>query len=52
MNWEEMQEVDKKPRKSRSKEKVMGFSSASLLPARKGEAVTQGGTMELGEQTT
>ena len=29
-------------------EKVMGFSSVSLIPARKREAVTQGGTMEPG----
>ena len=36
---------DGKSRKSRKEEKVMGFSSASLFPARKREAVTQGGTM-------
>ena len=29
-------------------EKVVGFSSASLFPARKREAVTQGGTIESG----
>ena len=37
-----------KTQKSRSEEKVVGFSSASLFPTRKWEAVTQGGTMELG----
>ena len=31
--------------KRRSEEKVVGFSSATLLPTRKWEAVTQGGTM-------
>ena len=29
--------------KSRSEEKVMGFSSSSLFPTRKSEVVTQGG---------
>ena len=36
---------DKKSRKSRSEEKVVGLSSAFLFPARKREAVTQGGTI-------
>ena len=36
---------DKKTRKSRSEKKVVGFSSASLSPARKREAVTQGRTI-------
>ena len=35
----------RKDRKSRSEEKVVGFSSASLYPARKLETVTQGGTI-------
>ena len=34
----------RKTRKSKSEEKMVGFSSASLFPARKREAVTQGGT--------
>ena len=33
-------------RKSRSEEKMLGYSSSSLFPARKREAVTQGGTSE------
>ena len=33
---------EKKSRKSRSEEKVVGFSSAFLFPAMKREAVTQG----------
>ena len=33
--------------KIRSEEKVVGFSSASLFPARKWEAVSQGGTMAI-----
>ena len=37
---------DMKTEKSRSEEKVVGFSLASLFSARKWEAVTQGGTME------
>ena len=37
----------RKARKSRSEEKVVGFSSVSLYPARKREAVTQGGTREI-----
>ena len=37
---------DRKTQKSMSEEKVVGFSSASLFPTRKWEAVTQGGTME------
>ena len=39
---------DRKTQKSKSEEKVVGFSSASLFPARKREAVTQDGTMEPG----
>ena len=35
---------DRKTKKSRSEEKVVGFSSAFLFPARKWEAVTQSGT--------
>ena len=35
---------DRKSQKSRSEMKVVGFSSASLFPARKQEAVTQDGT--------
>ena len=38
---------DRKTRKSRSEEKVVSFSSASLFPAKKWEAVTQGGTREI-----
>ena len=36
---------DRKTRKSRSEEKMVGFISASLFPTRKWEAVTQGGTI-------
>ena len=36
---------DRKSEKSWSEEKVVGFSSASLFPARKQETVTQGGTI-------
>ena len=36
---------DTKTWKSRSEEKGVGFSLASLFPARKWEAVTQGGTI-------
>ena len=36
---------DSKLRKSRNEEKVVGFSSASVFPTRKREAVTQGGTI-------
>ena len=39
---------NRKTRKSRSEEKAVAFSSASLFPARKREAITQGGTMKLG----
>ena len=39
---------DRKTRKRRREEKLVGFSSASLFPTRKREAVTQGGTMEPG----
>ena len=35
---------DKKIRKRRSEKKVVGFSSESLFPTRKREAVTQGRT--------
>ena len=35
---------EEKRKENRSKEKVVGFSSASLFPARKREALTQGGT--------
>ena len=35
---------DRKIWKSRSEEKLMTFSSVSLLPTRKREAVSQGGT--------
>ena len=37
---------DREIRKSRSKEKVVEFSLAFLFPARKREAVTQGGTIQ------
>ena len=37
---------DRKTQKSRIEEKVDGFTSASLFPTRKQEAVTQGGTIE------
>ena len=40
----EEKKKDRKTWKSRSEEKVVGFSSASLFPARKREAVTQDGT--------
>ena len=33
---------DRKTRKSRSEEKVVGFTNVSLFPARKWEAVAQG----------
>ena len=39
---------DRKTWKSRSEEKVMGFTSASLFPARKWEGVTKGVTTEPG----
>ena len=42
---------DRKTRKSSSEEKVMGFCSASLFPARKREAVTQGGTRRIDHLT-
>ena len=35
---------DRKTQKGKSEEKVASFSSGSLFPARKQEAVTQGGT--------
>ena len=40
---------DRKTWKRRSEEKVVGFSSASLFPARKWEAVTQKGREYVGE---
>ena len=39
-------------RKSKSEEKVVGFSSASLFAARKRESVSQGGIMEIGGYNT
>ena len=42
-----MKRKDRKTRKIRSEEKGVGFSSASVFSARKGEAFTQGGTMEI-----
>ena len=42
----------RKSRKSRSEEKVVSFSAASLFPARKGDAVTQGGTDHLTRRRT
>ena len=42
------EEERQESRKSRSEEKVVGFSSASLFPVRKREAVTQGETTESG----
>ena len=39
---------DRKIQKRRSEEKVEGFSSASLFPTMKWEAVTKGGTIERG----
>ena len=42
---------DMKTRKSRSKEKVVGFSSASLFPAMKLEIITQGGTRGIDHPT-
>ena len=36
--------IDRKTRKSRSEEKGVRFRLASLFPARKREAVTEGGT--------
>ena len=43
--------TDKKTLKSRSEEKVASFSSASLFPATKWEAVTQDGNRELDHLT-
>ena len=40
-----------KTRKSRSEQKVVGFSSAFLFPARKREAVTEGGTRRIDHLT-
>ena len=42
---------ERKTQKSSSEEKVVSFSSASLFLARKGEAVTQGGTREIDHPT-
>ena len=42
---------DRKTRKSTSEEKGVGFSSASLFPARKREAVTQGRTRGIDHPT-
>ena len=39
---------DRKARKSKSEEKVVGFMLVSLFPTRKREEVTQGGFMEPG----
>ena len=36
---------DRKTRRGRSEEKVVGFNLAFLFPARKREVVTQGGTI-------
>ena len=41
----------RKTRKSRHEEKVVGFSSVTLFPARKLEAVIQGGTRGIGHPT-
>ena len=49
--WGSGEEDEMKTRKSRREEKVVGFSSASLFPARKQEAITQGGTIEPGGYT-
>ena len=40
------EEEREKTQRSRSEEKVVGFSSASLFPVRKWEAATQGETIE------
>ena len=42
---------DRETRKSRNEEKVVSFSSASLFPARKRGAVTQGGTRVMDHPT-
>ena len=47
----EKREKTKKTRKTRREEKVVGFSSVSLFPARKREEVTQGGTREKNHPT-
>ena len=51
--WEAKQEKrkDTKTWKSRSEEKVVDFSSDSLFPTRKWEAVTQGGTTVIDQLT-
>ena len=42
---------DRKTRKTRSEEKGVSFSSASLFPIRNLEAVTQGGTRGIDHPT-
>ena len=42
---------DRKTRKYRSAEKVVGFSSVSLFPAKKREEVTQDGTRGIDNST-
>ena len=44
-NVKQKKRKDRETRKSRSEEKVVGFSSTSLFPTRKQETVTQGGTI-------
>ena len=48
--WEVRKRGDRKTQKSRNEEKVEGFSSASLFPTMKWEAVTQGETIEPGNR--
>ena len=43
--WGQNRRKDRKTQQSKSGEKVVGFSSASLFPAMKGEAVTHGGAI-------
>ena len=51
--WRELREEERrKTPKNRSEEKVVGFRSASLFPARKQETVTQSGTIQTGGKTT
>ena len=49
--WGSRERKDTKEWRSRSEEKVVGFSSASLFYAGKREAVTQGGTREIDHWT-